>query len=170
MPDPVPSRRDGDARDLLGLAWTAVPSLIAFALAALFLVSARSITGPEAVYPEALAVLVLVLGLVNLVRDGAAWRCGSGRAEGGEGGGEGVSGAGRRLVAFALTLAVAVSLLGPLGFFPAMIVVVVGSLLVFGVRRPLVLAVTVVLVIGWSYVLFARLLAVPFPPGVLGLT
>jgi Tripartite tricarboxylate transporter TctB family len=167
VPDPVPSERSGPrpAADLLRLAWAAIPALIAFVLAGVFLALVGSITGPEGVYPEVLAVVVLVLGLVNLVADCAAARRDPDRADGAE-----VSGAGRRVFTFVLVLVAAVLLLQPLGFFPAMVVVVLGGLLVCGARRPVVLAVTTVLVIGWAYVLFERLLAVPFPPGVLGLT
>ncbi|MGH3664310.1 MAG: tripartite tricarboxylate transporter TctB family protein [Micromonosporaceae bacterium] len=147
------------------LAWSSLPSLIAFLLAAVFLLRANTITGPEAAYPVVLAAAILLVGMTNLVRDvRAVWRPHEREGEPAEPTAVGAT------VAFVVVLLAALVLLQPLGFFCAMAVMVVGSLLAFGVRDPLVLAAATVLIVGWSYVLFVRVLSVPFPPGPLGLT
>ena len=154
---------------LLRLALAAVPALIAFGLAGLFLARIGSISGPEAVFPIGIAVLVLVLGLVNLIRDATAQRRDTDTAGRNDGAAERSAGGSRRTVAFVVVLVAAVLLLDPLGFFPAMTAMVIGSLLVFGERNPLVVAAATALMIGWAYLLFVRLLLVPFPAGFLGL-
>jgi len=50
---PSPPVRD---RGVAGLAWSAVPALIAFVSAGVFLSLAHTITGPEATYPAVLAI------------------------------------------------------------------------------------------------------------------
>lgn len=160
MPSP-PVRNRGVA----GLAWSAVPALITFVCAGVFLVSANTITGPEATYPVVLAIAVLAVGLINLVRDLLTRT----RPEHGEDAPVSAAAA-RRLVAFVAVLVAALVLLEPAGFFPAMVVMVIGSLVCFGVRNPTVIAAATALIVGYSYLIFVRLLAVPFPPGFLGLT
>ncbi|WP_291419225.1 tripartite tricarboxylate transporter TctB family protein [Actinophytocola sp.] len=153
---PSPQVRE---RGIAGLAWSAVPALIAFAVAGVFLLRADTITGPEATYPIVLAVAVLVIGAVNLVRD-LLTRPAT----------EDGPAAVPRLLAFIVVLLAALLLLEPAGFFPTMVVLVVGSLVCFGVRNPLVIAAATALIVGSSYLVFVRLLVVPFPPGFLGLT
>jgi hypothetical protein len=47
---------------------------------------------------------------------------------------------------------------------------VVGSLFCFGVRNLMEIAAATALIVGCAYLVFVRLLAVPFPPGFLGLS
>jgi len=108
---------------------------------------------------------VLAVGLINLVRD-LLTRTTPERGEDGP-----VSSAAMlRLVSFVAVLVAALVLLEPAGFFPAMAVMVIGSLVCFGVRNPMVIAAATTLIVDFSYLIFVRLLAVPFPPGFLGLT
>ena len=51
----------------------------------------------------------------------------------------------------------------PLGFYPASAAVVVGGMLIMGVRRPLWLIGYPVLLLALGYVLFSLLLGVPLP-------
>jgi tripartite tricarboxylate transporter TctB family protein len=164
MPSPpVPDQSRGAA----GRTFSAVPAVLAFAIAAVFLLRANTITGPEATYPVVLAIVVLALGAVNLVRDLLT------RARAADEDAEDApltSAATLRVVAFVVVLVAALLLLEPAGFFPAMVVMTVGSLVCFGVRNPLVIAAATALIVGTAYLIFVRLLVVPFPPGFLGLT
>lgn len=146
----------------LRLAWVAVPSVLAFVLVAVFLANAGSIRGPEAVYPIVLAVALLVLGLYNLARDEIEAAVAAGQPERGQAIG--------RTVAFSVVLIGSVLLLQPLGFFPAMAIMSIGNFLVFGVRKPLVILAGTALIVGFSYLIFVRLLVVPFPTGMFGLS
>jgi hypothetical protein len=172
MPSPpVPDRRvQTGTAGVAGLVWSAVPALIAFVVAGVFLFRAGDITGLEATYPVVLAIAVLVIGLVNLVRD-LLVKAANVPAEQGEGDSVPMTSAVvLRLLAFVAVLLAALVLLEPAGFFPAMVVMVVGSLVCFGVRNPLVIAAATALTVGCAYLVFVRLLVVPFPPGFLDLT
>lgn len=153
------------------LSFSAVPALLAFVIAGVFLLNSGDISGPEATYPIVLGVTVLIVGAVNLVRDLLT----AARAEQAQDG-DGESAAGLstqavlRLIAFVVVLIAALLLLEPLGFFPAMVVMTIGALLCFDVRSPLVIAAATALIVGTSYLIFVRFLLVPFPPGFLGLT
>lgn len=169
MPSPpVPDTRTGVA----GLVWSAVPSLIVFVVAGVFLFQAGDITGLEATYPVVLAIAVLVVGLINLVRDLLTKAAAAPVADDpvSDDAVPMTSAVVLRLLAFVAVLLAALVLLEPVGFFPAMVVMVVGSLVCFGVRNPLVIAAATALTVGCAYLVFVRLLVVPFPPGFLELT
>lgn len=162
MPSPP---AESSARSPGTAAFTAAPAVLAFVLAGIFLWRSTSVSGPEGTYPVLLAVGVLLVGGINLLRD-LLQPAPADRAEVVAPDRNAV----RRLVAFVVVLVAAVVLLEPAGFFPAMVVMVLGALLCFDVRSPWVLAAGVALMVGVSYLIFVRLLAVPFPPGFLGLT
>lgn len=169
MPSP-PAPSDTRRPSPIGLTWTAVPSLVGFVLAGVFLLRANTITGPEATYPVVLAIAVLVVGLVNVVRDLTAPRSATSDDEDDESAESDGPTAVARTVAFVVVLLATVVLLEPLGFFPAMVVMAIGSLLSFGMRDPFAIAAATALIVGCAYLVFVRLLVVPFPPGFLELT
>jgi hypothetical protein len=160
-PAPDPLTRPGPA----ARTFAAVPALIAFALATVFLLRADRISGPEATYPVVLAIAVLAVGAVNLVRDLLTTARTSDETDGPL-----TRAAVLRVLAFVVVLFAALALLEPAGFFPSMVVMVVGGLVCFGVRQPLVIAAATALIVGCAYLVFVRLLVVPFPPGFLGIT
>lgn len=159
--------------------WLVSTPLLALALALLFLLTSGALTGREATYPRVLAVVVAVLAVVSLWRDSVEARrekASTGPAapatkgdesdelddedpEGRRGAGLAV---GRIIVLVAVT-AVAIYLMGLLGFFIPAALLVGGGLVVLGVRSPWrVAAYTAGLVIG-AYLLFVEALRVPFP-------
>ena len=108
-------------------------------------------------YPRVLATVLLVLGVWNIVADLRA------RAVDGAVDEEYGKLAVGRVVSFALLVAVCIWLVTPLGFYPASAAVVVGGMLIMGVRRPLWLIGYPVLLLALGYVLFSLLLGVPLP-------
>jgi putative tricarboxylic transport membrane protein len=108
-------------------------------------------------YPRVLATVLLCLGVWNIVADLRA-RAVDGAVD--EDYGKLAAG---RVIAFAMLVAVCIWLVTPLGFYPAGAGVVVGGMLIMGVRRPLLLIGYPVALLAVGYVLFTLLLRVPLP-------
>jgi putative tricarboxylic transport membrane protein len=108
-------------------------------------------------YPRVLATVLLVLGVWNIVADLRA-RAVEGVVD--EDYGTLATG---RVISFALLVAVCIWLVTPLGFYPAAAGVIVGGMVIMGVRRPLLLIGYPVLLLAVGYLLFSVLLGVPLP-------
>ena len=108
-------------------------------------------------YPRVLAAVLLGLGVWNIVAD---LRERGGANEVDEEYGKLAAG---RVISFAVLVAVAIWLVTPLGFYPAAAIVIVGGLVIMGVRKPLLLIGYPAVVVALGYVLFSVLLGVPLP-------
>lgn len=151
--------------------WLVSTPVIALAVAALFFAASGDLHGLEAAYPRGLAVLIALLAVVSVWRDAVAAH----PSEPADGpvdpdaeevapeGGRGVGIAAGRTVAFVAVLVLTSWLMGVIGFFPAATVLIVGGLVVLGVRAPRKVVVYTVAVVGVAYLLFVEALGVPFP-------
>jgi hypothetical protein len=175
--------RDPSAPGLAGKValwvWLVIAPVIALALAALFLATSGDLHGLEATYPRGLAVLVALLAIVSIRRDAAEARrdrlisatavdsdvepvdtdAGAVDLEGRRG----VGMATGRTLAFVAVLVVTTWLMGTIGFFPAATLLILGGLVVLGVRSPLRVASYTVGVVAIAYLLFVEALGVRFP-------
>jgi hypothetical protein len=151
--------------------WLVSTPLIALAVAALFLAASGDLHGLEAAYPRGLAVLIALLAVVSVWRDAVAARP-SGSADGpadpdaeevAPEGGRGVGMAAGRTVAFIAVLVLTSWLMGLIGFFPAATLLILGGLVILGVRAPRTVLAYTVAVVGVAYLLFVEALGVPFP-------
>jgi len=154
--------------------WLVITPVITLALAALFLATSGDLQGLEATYPRALAGLVALLAVISIWRDSIEARrdrvshpsAGSVEADANAGGLEGRRGVGMaagRALAFAAVLVVTTWLMGVIGFLPAATLLILGGLVVLGVRSPLKVIGYTVGVIAVAHLLFVEALGVPFP-------
>ena len=174
----------GAVGDGTRLAWRVLPTLLPLSLGAVFWAQVGTLHGPEAVYPAALAMVLVAVSGYNLVRELSAHRSRVRAAVGVEALAprteRPVSEApaaeedepevdrltvGRPVAVIALLL-LTLTLITPLGFFAALPVLLVGVLAVTGVRRPLPLAIAVAGVWLGAYVVFDLILGVPLPTGI----
>ncbi|HJE57275.1 MAG TPA: tripartite tricarboxylate transporter TctB family protein [Nocardiopsis listeri] len=174
----------GAVGDGTRLAWRVLPTLLPLSLGAVFWAQVGTLHGPEAVYPAALAMVLVAVSGYNLVRELIAHRSRVRTAVGVEASTprteRPVSEApaaeedepevdrltvGRPVAVIALLL-LTLTLITPLGFFAALPVLLVGVLAVTGVRRPLPLAIAVAGVWLGAYVVFDLILGVPLPTGI----
>lgn len=158
----------GPAAKAVRSIWLISAPLLALALAALFVAESRDITGLEGTYPRVLAAVVALLAAVSIGRDtvearrersATAARSADGPLEGRRG--EGV--AGGRLALFVAVLVVSIGLMGWIGFFPAATLLVLGGLLVLGVRSAVKVVAYTVGVVVVAHLLFVEALGVAFP-------
>jgi putative tricarboxylic transport membrane protein len=156
--------------------WLVSTPLIALAVAALFLAASGELHGLEAAYPRLLAVLIALLAVVSVWRDAVDARRTPADPSGAEvgpvdpdaeevapEGGRGVGMAAGRTVAFVAVLVLTSWLMGMIGFFPAATLLVLGGLVILGVRAPRTVLAYTVAVVGVAYLLFVEALGVPFP-------
>jgi hypothetical protein len=150
----------------------AVTPVIALALAVLFLAASGELHGLEAAYPRALAIVVALLAVVSMGLDavGAHRNPVAATPENGEP----VDQDGRTpgsqerhpagpVLGLVAVLAVTTWLMGVIGFFPAAALLLLGSLVILGVRTPFKVVAYTAGVVAIAYLLFVEALGVPFP-------
>jgi putative tricarboxylic transport membrane protein len=108
-------------------------------------------------YPRVLATLLLGFGAWNIIADLR------GRHDASEVESDYGTLSSGRVISFALLVAVSIWLVTPVGFYPSAAIVIVGGMVIMGVRRPLLLIGYPVAVLALGYVLFSLLLRVPLP-------
>ena len=158
--------------------WLVSIPLLVFLAAGFFLVASTGISGRDALYPRALAVLVAVFALYAAVRDikeilgerealtGSSMTSDGGDASEPRSDVEGHRGEGvafGRVAAFFLVTAVSVWLMGWVGYYLASAVLLAGGIWVLGVRSPGKVVAYTVGLIAVAYLLFGYLLGVPLP-------
>jgi putative tricarboxylic transport membrane protein len=140
-----------------GVALVATPGVIALGFGALAWMMSMGLNPADRGYPRVLAALLIGVGLWNMVAD-LRERTGDEEPD---------SEYGRlvawRVVGLAALIAVTVWLVNPIGFYPAAALLLIGGLLIMGVRKPLLLIAYPAAVIGFGYVLFSLLIGVPLP-------
>lgn len=136
---------------------TATPGLLGIVLAIVAWVMSFDLHPDDTGYPRVLATILLGFGVWNLVADlRSRTRVGAIDEDYGK---LAVS----RVISFALLVAVCIWLVTPLGFYPSGAIMVVGGMLIMGVRKPLWLIGYPVVLLALGYVLFSILLRVPLP-------
>lgn len=154
--------------------WRALPALTALTVAAIVIVGSAGIVGPSGVYPLVLAVLLAAVGVFGLVRDllnrtapEPAVEADAGDAppeEQSEEPGDPRAGV-LRVLAVIASVVVFVAAVDGAGFWLSLVVPMVTTFLVMGVRSPWRIALATGLVIAVAYLLFVQLLDVSFPTG-----
>ena len=145
---------DGAAR---GPLLVAAPGALAVVVALAAWMMSFDLHPDDTGYPRVLATVLLGFGVWNVVADLR------GRGTDNEVDEEYGKLAAGRVISFGLLVAVAIWLVTPLGFYPAAAIVIVGGLVIMGVRKPLLLIGYPVVVLAVGYVLFSVLLGVPLP-------
>jgi putative tricarboxylic transport membrane protein len=160
MPSPAESTQVSDAPadgSVRGRLLVATPGALGFVAGLGAWVMSSGLHPDDQGYPRVLATILLALGATNIVADLRA-RVVDGAIDADYG-----TLAAGRIVSFTLLVAVCIWLVTPLGFYPAGAAVVVGGMLIMGVRRPLLLIGYPVVLLAVAYVLFSLLLHVPLP-------
>jgi putative tricarboxylic transport membrane protein len=151
--------------------WPVVTPVITLALATLFLATSGELNGLEATYPRALAVLVALLAIISIWRDAVGMHRtrvaepAENRTDDAEPAARGPEDHHRagRVLGLVAVLAVTTWLMGVIGFFPAAALLLLGGLLILGVRTPLTVVAYTVGIVALAYLLFVEALGVPFP-------
>jgi putative tricarboxylic transport membrane protein len=160
MPSPAEQVQATDTpaeKGTRGLLLVASPGLLGVVTAIAAWVMSFDLHPDDTGYPRVLATILLGFGAWNIVADL--------RARATEGGADEEYGqlAAARVISFALLVAVAIWLVTPLGFYPSAAIVILGGMLIMGVRKPLLLIGYPVVLLALGYVLFSVLLKVPLP-------
>ena len=155
--DPVDTteHRSGNAAARLLLITT--PGALAVLIGLLAWMMSVDLNPADQGYPRALASLLLLVGLWNLVADLRD------RAAHDEPDPEYGRLVAWRVAAFVALVAVCIWLVTPIGFYPAAGLLILGGLWLLGVRKPLLLIGFPLVLIGLGYVLFSVLLGLPLP-------
>lgn len=139
------------------LALVSAPGGMAIAIGVLAWMMSVELNPADKGYPRALAGLLVLVGVWNLVADLRE------RAAGDEPDPEYGRLVAWRVAGFIVLIALSIWLVKPIGFYPAAGLLVLGGLWIMGVRKPLVLIVFPLTLIGLGYVLFSILIGVPLP-------
>lgn len=152
--------------------WRLLPTLFCLTAGAVMLFEAGSLHGPEASYPAALAVVLMVIATYTLARElpirrnGASIHLLSSKQSGERDAGT----VQERLtigrpVGVAALLILIFALIPPLGFFTIIPILILGALFVTGVRQPVRLIVGGICIWAACYAIFGLLLNMPLPSG-----
>jgi hypothetical protein len=155
--DPVDTTEQRSASAAARLLLIATPGALAILIGLLAWMMSVDLNPADQGYPRALASLLLLVGLWNLVADLRD------RAAHDEPDPEYGRLVAWRVAAFVALVAVCIWLVTPIGFYPAAGLLILGGLWILGIRKPLLLIGFPLVLIGLGYVLFSVLLGLPLP-------
>jgi putative tricarboxylic transport membrane protein len=155
--EPVTEAKQRTDHAAARVALVATPGAVAMGVGLLAWLLSFDLNPRDAGYPRALATLLLVVGLWNLIGDlRERGRHNPADAE-----------YGRlviwRIAAFIGLVALCIWLVKPIGFYPAGGLLILGGLAIMGIRKPLILIGYPLALVGIGYVLFSIVLGVPLP-------
>ncbi|CAN5702677.1 hypothetical protein BH10ACT9_BH10ACT9_01670 [soil metagenome] len=155
--DPVTTAEHPTAGAAARITLLATPGGLAILTGVLAWMMSMGLNPADKGYPRVLATLLVLTGLWNVISDLRD------RTANDEPDAEYGRLVAWRVVSFIALVAVSIWLVKPIGFYPAAGLLILGGLLIMGVRKPLVLIGFPVVLVGLGYVLFSILIGVPLP-------